>query len=313
MTCQIAKVATRSENFSRPFALFQNARSAFRSFLQTVDFGSDEIILLPSYIGWSAREGSGVFDPVSQLGLSCRFYRMDERLQIDLADLERMLRSTKVKVLVIIHYFGYVDAGYQEAVKLARENGALVLEDEAHALYSDLVGGVCGRLGDAAIFSLHKMLPTRTGGMLIANTSCPLRSARVEDISDSEPSPWNYDLATIASQRRRNAIELSEILVELANDLELLWPVIADGIVPQTLPVIIRRVSRNRLYQLLNDEGFGVVSLYHTLIPQIASAEFQNSHRLAGRIMNLPVHQDVCSDDLRLMASALTRHVRMMS
>ena len=51
-----------------------------------------ERVLLPAYVGWSAKEGSGVFDPVDELGVPYAFYRLDDRLRIDLYGLEQCLR-----------------------------------------------------------------------------------------------------------------------------------------------------------------------------------------------------------------------------
>ena len=63
--------------------------------------------------------------------------------------------------------------------------------------------------------------------------------------------------------------------------------------VPQTYPVLIRRGRRNKIYELMNNEGFGVVSLYHTLIPELQENEFEKSKKISRSILNLPVHQDV--------------------
>lgn len=169
LNTRISKQAINEERFTRPYSMHKNARSAFKSFLGTVCPKGDEVVLLPAYIGWSSKEGSGVFDPVQELGLPYAFYRLDDRLRIDLAHLESTLRGGRVRVMVIIHYFGYVDPGYERAVELARRYGAFVLEDEAHAMFTDLIGGCSGRLGDACIFSLHKMLPVKDGGMLLWN------------------------------------------------------------------------------------------------------------------------------------------------
>ena len=74
---------------------------------------------------------------------------------------------------------------------------------------------------------------------------------------------------------------------------------------PQTLPVVIQQKNRNDLYFEMNSAGFGVVSLYHTLINIIGSQEFSESHSLASRIMNLPVHQDAEPEQLTAMVNKL--------
>jgi dTDP-4-amino-4,6-dideoxygalactose transaminase len=183
-----------------------------------------------------------------------------------------------------------------------------VLEDEAHAMLSDLVGGVCGRSGDAVIFSLHKMLPFSEGGILLLNKSFSevvRTQIAASDLSSDMPPFWEYDLHRIASVRRRNAEQLIGAMAELEGYVKLLFPSLPPGVVPQTLPVITLRKNRDELYFEMNDAGFGVVSLYHTLIAQIDAQEFPESHALASRILNLPVHQDVEPEQLTAMIAKL--------
>lgn len=301
---QIAKTATRPDAFRRPSRYFDSAREAFKTFLREAEVAPGQSVLLPAYIGWSPREGSGVFDPVAQLGLDAAFYRVDERLRVDLGDLRARLAGGTVRVVVLIHYFGYVDPSYRQAAELAREAGALVLEDEAHAMLTDIVGGGCGRLGDACIFSLHKMLPTSTGGMLIHNE--PLSPGSPGGEAQGGFSPWDYDLFAIAAKRRRNAERLSTLLRSRPiAGIEPLWPDLKPFEVPQTYPVLIHDVSRFALYNEMNEAGYGVVSLYHTLIDKLPAETFPASHAVAGKILNLPVHQDIEEVDLERLVAAL--------
>jgi len=307
---QISKVAQDNNRYRRPFLAFQNARSAFGAFLDGLQFSADEIVLLPAFIGWSPREGSGVFDPVTERGLSYRFYRMNGRLTIDLEHLRQLFKTSKVKVLVIIHYFGYVDPGYREAVTLAKEHGAFILEDEAHAMFTDLFGGISGRLGDACIFSLHKMLPVATGGLLVLNRESIKEIITVASSEESTTSPWEFDLHAIANRRIENASHLSVLLAPLEKYLEPLRRKLLPGEVPQTYPILIRYGSRDLLYQMMNEAGYGVVTLYHTLIKPITLEEFPESHTLSGHILNLPVHQDIEKQQLDRMVEKLLFCIR---
>jgi dTDP-4-amino-4,6-dideoxygalactose transaminase len=292
--------------FLRPASFFPRARDAFKAFLAETGLGPDERVLLPAYIGWSPREGSGVFDPICELGVAAGFYGVDERLRVDLDDLEAQLITGGVRVVVLIHYFGYVDPGYEQAVSLARAAGARILEDEAHAMLTDLVGGGCGRLGDACIFSLHKMLPVTSGGMLVHNGPSP-----TADGPDREGlSPWQYDLFAIAQKRRRNAEALTALLeADPIEGVEPLWPRLQSFEVPQTYPVLIHGASRFDLYTRMNEEGFGVVSLYHTLIDRLSREAFPRSHAVADKILNLPVHQDVDQFALERLVMGLRREL----
>lgn len=309
MTAHAGKRADRVEHLLRPCLPFESARAAFRAFLLGMGVGPGDEVLLPAYVGWSPKEGSGVSDPVEQVGATPAFYRMTRQLHIDVDDLRAKIGAGKPKLLVIIHFFGFPDPHYPEAVAVARERGVLVLEDEAHAFLSDWMGGVCGRLGDAAIVSLHKLLPIPSGGLLVLNDRLgKLERTPWEQVRRSPASAGSvpaYDLFEIATARRRNGQALLALLQPLAGAVEPLRAAIPEGVVPQTLPVLIRQRSRDDLYFELNDRGYGVVSLYHTLIGPIRESEFPDSHWLARRILNLPVHQDASVDDLRCLVSEL--------
>ncbi len=308
----VDKLARRPDDFRRRVYHFRNARTALGAFLKAAAPRPNDQVLLPAYIGWSVREGSGVFDPVQELGLRFSLYRVDPRLRINLDDLEGALRSQRVRILLLIHYFGYIDPSYQQAVALARRYGALILEDEAHAMLTDLIGGGSGRLGDACIFSFHKLLPVAIGGSLVLNhTDVPLSVPPEPECSNS--LPWCYDLVTIARRRRYNAERLHGLLEPLAEHLEPLWGPPGPGEVPQTYPVLVRNVSRDRLYFAMNEAGFGVVSLYHMMIKPIADGPYAESVELSRKIMNLPVHQDVEPEDLERLVSRLGECLRALS
>jgi len=62
----------------------------------------------------------------------------------------------------------------------------------------------------------------------------------------------------------------------------------------------------------MNDAGYGVVTLYHTMIAEISRDEFPGSHALSRRILNLPVHQDTDRDALGRMVDTLVATIRSM-
>ena len=299
----IPKLAEDVHRLRRAIALFPSARSAFKAILQEVAPRGDRVVLLPAYIGWSDREGSGVFDPIRELGLPFAFYRVSRSLEIDVADLEVKIRRHPRAALLVIHYFGRVDPSYDQVVELARTSGAELIEDEAHALLTDLIGGRSGRGGAHAFFSLHKLLPLSGGGAWVRNGQ-PSEDGRAARVLLS------FDLASIANVRRANHEKLTQLLQPLQDRVRPLWPVLASHEVPQTYPVILDsrglgREFRDRVYARLNERGFGVVSLYHTLVEAIPPDEFQDSFELSRRILNLPVHQDVATSRIYDMVAEL--------
>jgi dTDP-4-amino-4,6-dideoxygalactose transaminase len=301
----IPKVAHQSALLERPTLLFPSARTAFAAFLSRATTRGARIAL-PAYIGWSPREGSGVFDPVVEAQLTPVFYRLDESLHIDLIDLEARLQDG-VRVLVLIHYFGHIDPSYSEAVALGRRYGALIVEDEAHAMFADLHHGRCGRLGDVCLFSLHKLLPVMTGGALVVNPRARALCEGLESSSGITP-PWQFDVVPMIHARQRNARLLATRLASLQGRVDPLWTLEGDEI-PQTFAVRVRGVSRDTLYEKMNAAGFGVVSLYHTMIEAISAETFPVSHALARSVMNLPVHQEATEESLVAMVDELERLV----
>jgi hypothetical protein len=287
---RITKGARNVETLHRPFFTFRRARDAFRAFLASLNLGKS-VVLIPDYVGWSPREGSGVADPLHELGLSYRFYRLGATLEIDRESLAEELARGDVRVVLLIHYFGYPATGYAEAVSLAHEAGSLVVEDQAHSALTDWVGGKTGSLGDASIYSLHKLLPLAEGGLLVVRP--PLDQAIDPTAQASGIAlPWAYDLRAIAARRTDHAAFLAERLGALEGRVQPLFPTAAPGVVPQTFPVRILHANRDKVYERMNAVGFGVVSLYHTLIQQIEASAHPLTHALSRQIMNLPVHQD---------------------
>jgi len=292
----IAKAAAAARG-SRSYRFFESAWMAFSHYLAAGAYSGSDTILLPAYIGWSPREGSGVFDPIAARAIHPVFYRMSGSLEIDVDHLRECIEQTSARALLIVHYFGYVDASYGRVLRLARDAGLEIIEDEAHAMLSDLIGGICGRESDVALYSLHKMLPVSAGGALVSN----------RDGGDSAAAAqiWRHDLAAIAARRRANARWLASAIAGLEDEVVPLRPVLREGEIPQTFPVCLKHADRNCVYREMNAAGFGVVSLYHTLIDAIEKRDFPASGLLASRILNLPVHQDVTVPDLECLVARL--------
>lgn len=306
----VAKTARDESTAQRPALFYESARRGMQDFLAHTLTTPDDGVLLPAFIGLSPREGSGVFDPVLAVGARAGFYGLHSDLMVDMDDLRRRLREESYSVVVVIHYFGRTQRQLPEIRALADEAGALVVEDLAHGFFSAQSGAHAGRYGDLNLFSLHKMFPFLDGGMvqyadprlLQGQTSTrPELAARILD----------YDWATIARLRRERFRLVTERLLELpehGRDFELMWENLSVEDVPQTLPVRIFSEGRDAVYTGMNADGYGMVSLYHTLIEPARTA-FPVLHQLSRHIINFPVHQDVRLSDLDGMVESFRRHV----
>ena len=89
----------------------------------------------------------------------------------------------------------------------------------------------------------------------------------------------------------------------------------ADRAKPATLRELFSNVRKNyfRLYFHyayfnMNERGYGVVSLYHNMIAELDET-LVNEHEISRRILNLPLHQDIESDQLDEMLEILIEMV----
>jgi hypothetical protein len=79
----ITKKATIKDKFRREWEYTESARDAWSQIIEIYKKNNPNgKILLPSYIGWSANEGSGIFDSVVKSGLDFDFYSMGLHLKI---------------------------------------------------------------------------------------------------------------------------------------------------------------------------------------------------------------------------------------
>jgi hypothetical protein len=75
--------------------------------------------------------------------------------------------TERTRAIVAIHEFGYPHPQLDELFRAARERGIPLIEDCAHSLDSTVDETPLGSFGDFAIFSLPKVLPVRSGGIVV--------------------------------------------------------------------------------------------------------------------------------------------------
>ncbi|MBC5583484.1 hypothetical protein H8S61_04655 [Eggerthella sp. NSJ-70] len=283
---------------------YSAARNAMKDFIARVAVEkssfSPTTVLLPSYIGVSPKEGSGIFDPIVELSdkglIDFSFYRMTNDLRIDVTDVARIVRDLGERTFIFlqVNYFGFVDPSERIVYKIVKNAGGIVLEDNAHSFftYHYRQNHYC----DACFFSLHKQFPFEQGGMLrITNDALTNLSYSGSKDPSPEADPWIYDFRSISQTCRNNFLAVQELMDK---NLDLWTPIRTlssyDYTVPQTFPIALLSSDRFKVYLDMNELGFGATSLYHTLIePLRDDPRFEESRRLAACVLNLPVHQDV--------------------
>lgn len=146
-----------------PAAIFLEwGRTALWAALRALSLRPGDHLLLPAYICDS------ILPPIAALGLRVNYVPTDHRLRLDLDRLEREL-ANGARALVAVHYFGFRAPDFEQIAELCRRHGAWLIEDCAHALFSEQDGRPLGQSGAASIFSPWKSLPLPDGGALVLN------------------------------------------------------------------------------------------------------------------------------------------------
>lgn len=284
----IQKKQKNNTNFKINNFFFDSARSGLKEILNS-ECCKNKTILLPAYIGYSTKEGSGIFDPIKETETPYIFYNLTSKMEIDSENFKKQIDRNKNGILLFVHYFGFKDNNLEVLKKYAVEKGFIIIEDCAHALYSFYK---CPDYSsDFILFSLHKMLPFKNGGLVLSQkyTLATLKRGKKELL--------NYDFEGISNRRRENYLYLENKIKKVNNnDIQLLYASLGNNI-PQTLPVIISSLSlRDHLYFELNKRNIGVVSLYHQLIEPLSL--FSNEIEISNHILNLPIHQDIGENEI---------------
>jgi len=294
MSATIPNKPRDSSHFKLNLYQFNAAREALAEIINIV--GPDKTIFIPAFIGYSVREGSGIFDPIRKSGINYEFYKMDHQLNIDAPVLFEKIEKNPGSIVLLVHYWGFIDPACAEIKHFAAKHSCIVVEDFAHGLFTFFKKPVVDF--DYGFFSLHKMFPYDTGGVLISKH--PLDSLQTYDAGFFE-----YNLLAIAEVRTANYLHLHERLKGISlKKVSLLRSDIGNS-VPQTFPILLPdNKMKDFLYFKMNEAGFGVVSLYHQLISEVGES-FNNERDISSRILNLPIHQDVSFEAIDEMVSFL--------
>ena len=151
-----------------------SARVAIAIALQRLGVERGDRVLVPAYHCLS------MVEPIVLGGAEPLFYPLTATLEVPLDTLER-LDLTRVRALLVTHYFGFPQA-MRAICAFAAERGIPVIEDCAHSMFGSADGRPIGSWGDYAAVSLMKFFPVYDGGCLASATH------RLDDLVLRRPS-----------------------------------------------------------------------------------------------------------------------------
>jgi dTDP-4-amino-4,6-dideoxygalactose transaminase len=138
----------------------ESGRVALWGALRALRLGTGDRLVVPAYICDS------ILPAPAALGVEIQYLATDRQLRPDLAALEREL-AAGARAVLVVHYFGLPAPELEAMLKLCAGYGASVIEDCAHALFSQVGDRPLGSFGAATIFSPRKSLPLPDGGALV--------------------------------------------------------------------------------------------------------------------------------------------------
>jgi len=138
--------------------VFSRARHALWAATASLGLGEGEEVLMPAY-----NHGSEV-EALLRVGLTLRFYDVDEHLEPNVEELESLL-SPQTRALYLIHYFGFPQASSAWRA-WCDEHGLILLEDAAQAWLAEQETGPVGAEADLAVYCLYKTFGLPDGAAL---------------------------------------------------------------------------------------------------------------------------------------------------
>ncbi|MEL6821490.1 MAG: DegT/DnrJ/EryC1/StrS family aminotransferase [Calditrichota bacterium] len=121
--------------------------------------------------------------------------------------------TEKTRMIWVIHEFGFPHPELQKIITVGKEKGIPVVEDSAHALQSVGEGGTLGFSADYGLFSLPKIFPVNSGGLLIGDNGSDKNTfydPHVNSLVNESLLKWLPFVSSFAEQRQRNYTFLKE-------------------------------------------------------------------------------------------------------
>jgi dTDP-4-amino-4,6-dideoxygalactose transaminase len=304
----ITKTAINHSNFRNEIEFTNSAREAWEYVLKTLLTSSK--ILLPSYIGITDKEGSGIYDPVINSGVSHDFYLLNSDLSISIKELEKCLESEKYDLILLVHYFGFQIENINEVLYVCKKHGLIVVEDCAHLFnYSIYDYSKAGTYGDFTFYSLHKNFPLSKGGMLVQN-NLEIKKPNFNKI-DVDASlckkVFSYNIKSIADKRRDNFKRIHNQIINIEGVKPLKTLSLDD--IPHNYPMIVENNLREKLYFWLIEKQVTLIALYYRLIDPLKKEKYESMNDLSRNILNLPVHQDITEDEISKITSLVKQGI----
>ncbi len=206
---------------------FYNARSAIYNLLQWLNIKKDDEIIIQAYTCVS------VPNAIIQSGAIPIYADIDiKTLNFDLESLENKI-TKKTKAIMVQHTF-WNPIDIHVVKKLCVKNDLLLIEDCAHALWSEIDGKKVWSFWDFSIFSTgrDKVISSVTGGYLIINNK---EYFKISDKIETQLTHvsiitilrnLNYNILWYMAYKLYDILWIGKILIFLSSKLKLITKIL---------------------------------------------------------------------------------------
>lgn len=245
--------------------------------------------------------------------------------------------NDKTKAILLVHLFGQ-PADMGPFKDIAEDHDIRLVEDACQSHGAEYEGEKVGGIGDIGTFSFYptKNMTTSEGGMVTTNDeNFAEKSHLIRDHGQSEKYTHDilgYNLrmtnisAAIGRSQLKNLdhwnekrIKNAEMFTQGIKDIDGLTPPTVKNNVKHVFHQYVIRVEdgysldRQELMAKLREDGIGSAVHYPVTIPEqplykdngYSSDEYPISKEAAKRVLSLPVHPSVTSEDVKTILESL--------
>jgi dTDP-4-amino-4,6-dideoxygalactose transaminase len=244
-------------------------------------------------------------------------------------------KDPSIKAILLVHIFG-LPCDMDAFRSLAREFGALLIEDCAQAHGASFKGEPAGSMGQAGCFSFYptKNMTTGEGGAVTTNSDETYRTLRLyrEHGASREYEHdllgYNFRMTNIEAaiglcqlvklpefnrRRRENALFYLE---RLSANSALVLPVEPPGYTHAWHQFTIRVPKRDKLIEILKKEEIGCKVFYPKPIHRqplyqslgYGSEDLPVCEKVAEEVISIPVHPGLSGEDLERIVRILLEY-----
>jgi len=324
------------ENYEKRFANYVGSKYCI-----AVNNGTDALILALRALG--IQKGDEVITPCNSFyattgaivatGATPVFTDVDDRYQIDIEDLEKLINK-KTKMILPVHWAGASPDMYKIS-EIAKNNKLFILEDACMAIGGRIRGKSPGTFSEIGAFSMHplKSLNVAGDGGMVVTDNIELydwmKKYRNHGMSDRNTIEFwgvnmriqplqaviaNYFLDHLDSfieKRNHNAEYIDSRLADLSS--KVIIPRRIEGYLETFSLYMILVAERDSLLRFLIESG--IEAKIHYPVPlhlQPASQRLNLCNRAlpeaemqASKLITLPAHQYLTIDQLNYMISKI--------